>query len=478
MVKQVQRSQNHFQRQTKQGPPQRVKLKQKAPVSREFADSTSSVPSQLYYKLGLGIPKWLFWILSIVVGVTLSGLLVSSLALWTPLWSDIDQTDEELGWGGKDANNMRLPGELWSKLSQYKLTQPMNILILGIEPTVGTVDGSPESFAADSDTMLLVRLNPHEKTIRVLSIPRDTMIAIPEKGLTKVSQANAQGGPVLAARVVSRTLSNAPIHRYIRISTSGLRQLVDQLGGVEVFVPQPMVYKDVSGGFAINLVSGWQNLNSKQAEEFVRFRKADQGDLGRVQRQQALLLGLRDRLHSPTVLPKLPQIVRIMDKYVDTNLKREEMMALVNFALNLQRDNLEMTILPGIFSRLSKDPDSYWLDLTGKTKLLDDYAGVGIAGGNAQGRSLTSLKIAVQNAAKKPKLTQKVLNYFKKNGFSKVKAVEDWSDTQRQTQIIVQTGNRKVGEEIQQFLGLGQVQVLATGDLQSDITIQIGKDWE
>ncbi len=478
MVKQIQRSQNQIKHQTKQRPPNQVRLNQAVKVARTPVDSTGSVRSQLYYRLGLGIPRWLFWILTIVVGITLSGLLVSSLALWTPLWSGMDRTDEELGWGGQDVDNMGLANELWSKLSQYKLTQPMNILILGIEPTTGTVDGSPESFAGDSDTMLLVRLNPHENTIRVLSIPRDTMIAIPDEGLTKVSQANTQGGPVLASRVISRTLSNAPIHRYIRISTGGLRQLVDQLGGVEVFVPEPMVYKNASGGFAINLVSGWQNLNGKQAEDFVRFRQANQGDLGRVQRQQSLLLGLRDRLHSPTVLPRLPQIIRMMDKYADTNLKREEMMALVNFALNLERNNLEMTILPGIFSRLSKDPDSYWLDLTGKTKLLDDYAGVRIAGADAQGRSLTNLKITIQNAANKPELTPQVINYFQKNGFTKVKTLEDWADTQRETQILVQTGNREIGEEIQQLLGLGKVKVLATGDLESDITIQIGEDWE
>jgi polyisoprenyl-teichoic acid--peptidoglycan teichoic acid transferase len=245
-----------------------------------------------------------------------------------------------------------------------------------------------------------------------------------------------------------------------------------------VFVPQPMQSKNPSGGFEINLVSGWQNLNGEQAEDFVRFRQANQGDLGRVQRQQALLSGLRDRLHSPTVLPRLPQIIRIMGKYIDTNLKREEMMALVNFTRNLERDNLEMTILPGIFSRLSKDPDSYWLNLTGKGNLLDSYVGVGIAGLKTEVASLKNLKITIQNTSGKPELTQKLIDYLKQNGVTKVKVIEDRLDIQRETQIIIQTGNRETGVEIQNLLGLGQVQVSAIGDLESDITIQIGKDWE
>jgi LCP family protein required for cell wall assembly len=149
----------------------------------------------------------------------------------------------------------------------------MNILVMGIEPVKDTVNGSPESFAGSSDTMLLIRLDPSNKSIRVLSITRGTMISLPEQGLTKVSEANAKGGPVLAARVVSRTLSNAPIDRYIRISTSGLRQLVDQLGGVDVFVHQAMNYQDNARGLSMNLVSGWQTLKGEQAELFARFRE-------------------------------------------------------------------------------------------------------------------------------------------------------------------------------------------------------------
>ncbi|ARV62893.1 transcriptional regulator [Nostocales cyanobacterium HT-58-2] len=477
MVKQVAGQENQGTSGELQQSPNRVIARNQDNVSPQFVASTGSIPSQLYHRLGLAMPRWLFWILTIVVGITLSGLLVSTLALWTPLWSDIDRTDEELGLGAKD-QKIPLPGELWSNISQYHLTRPMNILVMGIEPVPSSVNGSPESFSGHSDTILLIRVNPSNKTIRVLSIPRDTMIAIPEQGLTKVSDANVKGGPVLAARVISRTLSNAPIDRYIRISTSGLRQLVDQLGGVEIFVPKPMVYKDATGHFSVNLVSGWQTLNGEQAEQFVRFRETGMGDLDRVQRQQALLVGLRDRLNSPTVLPRLPQLIRVMRKQFDTNLKLEEMMALVNFGLNLERDNYQMTILPGIFSRLSQDPNSYWLDLTGRVDLLDDYAGVTLARTSSSVKPLTSLKIAVQNASTTPQFTEKVINSLKQNGFTKVYAVSDWPDTRSETKIIVQKGNRQAGEQLQQTLGLGQVEVSATGDLESDITIRIGKDWK
>jgi LCP family protein required for cell wall assembly len=326
--------------------------------------------------------------------------------------------------------------------------------------------------------MMLVRLNPSDKSIRVLSIPRGTMIAIPEQGLTKVSEANAKGGPVLAARVVSRSLNNAPIDRYIRISTSGFRQLVDQLGGVDVFVPQTMNYQDRSGGLSINLVSGWQNLNGQQAEQFARFREEGMGDLPRVQRQQALITALMQKLNSPTVLPRLPQLTRIMRKYFDTNLKTEEMMALANFSVNVERDSFQMAMLPGTFSKFSQDPNSYWLNMTGQQSLLTDFTGVNVAGINSDTRPISARRVAVQNTTNQPQLTQRVITYLKQKGFTNVYPVSDWPDTQSQTQIIVQKGNRQPGIDLRQVLGLGQIEVSGNGDLESDLTIRIGKDWK
>lgn len=472
---QFQRTDNQFIGIPVQGVGSEVKHKQPVNNPHHVVKSVSNVPNELYERLGLTMPQWLLWILTFMVGIILSGLLVSTLALWTPLWSNLDQTKEDDFGSTTTKDQVKIPGDLWNKLSQYKLSKPMNILVMGIEPVSGTVDGSPESFAGHSDTMLLIRLNPENKSIRVLSIPRGTMISLPERGLDQISEANAKGGPVLAARVVSRTLGNAPIDRYIRISTSGLRQLVDQLGGVDMFVPQPINYQNNRS--EVNLVSGWQTLNGEQAEHFARFRESNVGDLPRVQRQQELINSLLQKLNNPTVLSRLPQITRIMRKYFDTNLKMEEMMALANFSVNVERNNFQMSILPGTFSKFSKNPNSYWLNLTGQQSLLNDYAGVNMPGLKSDSRPVSRLKIAIQNAADQPQLTEKVITYLKERGFQNIYTVPDWQDTQRQTQIIVQKGNPKPGVELQEVLGLGQVDVSANGDLDSDLTIRIGQDW-
>jgi polyisoprenyl-teichoic acid--peptidoglycan teichoic acid transferase len=167
-----------------------------------------------------------------------------------------------------------------------------------------------------------------------------------------------------------------------------------------------------------------------------------------------------------------------MRKYFDTNLKMDEMMALANFSVNVERDNFRMAMLPGTFSRFSQDTNSYWLNMTGQQDLLNNYAGVDVPGIKSDNRPVSIQKVAVQNTTNQPQLTEKVITYLKRRGFTNVYAVPDWPDTQRQTQIIVQNGNRQPGVDLRQVLGMGQIEVSGNGDLQSDLTIRIGKDWK
>ena len=415
--------------------------------------------------------RWLFW----GYVVTLSVILGGTLALVTPLWSPQNSSSQRQRFS---LGNTKLPLEnLWGNSSQYQLSRPVNILVMGIDPPLpGATNTSPDVFSGRSDTILLLRLNPNTKFIRVLSIPRDSQVVIPGIGLEKISLANATGGPALAARVVSRSLNNVPIDRYVRITTGAFQQLVELLGGVEVFVPQRMSYKDATQHMEINLAPGWQTLNGNQAEDFARFRDSSVGDLARVQRQQTLIAALRDRLTSPTVLPRLPKLIRIMQNYIDTNLSLQEILALVNFEVELEQDNFQMVLLPGNLSSLSKDPSSYWLDPGGQDRVMGEYFGVNLIGAKKT-RSLNTLKIAVQNASEEPNLSQRVVKYLKQRGFEKVKIVSDWPDQQRQTQIIVQRGDLKAAADLKNVLGLGKIEAASIGDLKSDLTIRVGNDW-
>jgi polyisoprenyl-teichoic acid--peptidoglycan teichoic acid transferase len=411
--------------------------------------------------------KGLFWGFVFLLTALTSGTLGAVAVLTTPL----------VGMIGSQQGQQLSIKDILSQSLRYQVTRPVNILVMGIDRVPNAPENSPEIFSGRSDTMLLVRVDPIDNTLNVLSIPRDTQIDIPNVGIAKINHANIEGGPGLTARVVSHTLNGVTIDRYVRVSTDAFRELVDLLGGVEVFVPQPMIYDDNTQNLHIDLAQGWQTLNGDQAEQFARFRADGNGDIGRVQRQQQLIHALRDRLTSPTVLPKLPQAIELLQKYIDTNLSLEEMLALVKFGLDLEQNNFRMVMLPGRFSTSDEYIASYWMmDPDGKDQVMQSYFNQGI-GGMVQEHPLRQFRIAVQNASSSPELANQVATYLQAQGFNNVYVIQDWTDQQQQTQIIAQRGDLEGASRVETILGVGQVVAASTGDLESDLTIRVGDDW-
>ena len=372
-----------------------------------------------------------------------------------------------------------------SNRSGYRLSRPVNILILGIDGVPEAAANSPKIFEGRSDTILLLHLDPRDKSISLLSVPRDTQVEVPGIPFSKISEANARGGAALATRLVSSMLNNTRIERYVRVSSSAFRELVDLLGGVEVFVPRAMSYTDSAQKLKINLAQGWQTLNGEQAEQFARFRNDSLGDIGRIQRQQSLIQAIRNRLASPSVFVRLPQIVRLMQKYVDTNLNYEEILALANFGLQLERDTFKMVMLPGISSSKQADLRSYWiLDKVGVDRIITQYLNPGVPD-LAQGRIRNpsesvlpkNLKIAVQNASSAPTTAKTVAEFLRKKGFFNVSVVQDSPLKQRQSQIIVQQGDLEAANLLQKALGGGKIEASSTGEINSDLTLRVGEDW-
>ncbi|MEO0376844.1 MAG: LCP family protein, partial [Cyanobacteria bacterium P01_A01_bin.17] len=259
---------------------------------------------------------------------------------------------------------------------QYGLSRPVNVLVMGVDLNLEDEeeDGSLDPFKSRSDTMLLARIDPKAKSVSLLSIPRDTRVRIPDVGIDKINAANYYGGAELASEVVSETLNEVTIDRHVRVSTGAFRELVDVVGGVEVFVPHRMLYEDKTQGLSIDLEPGLQTLDGDQAEGFTRFRNDSLGDIGRAQRQQVLVKALQKQLANPVSLTKLPQLLEVVKKNVDTNLSIGEMLALMQFGLQLKTEQLQMVLLPGRFSQPEEYEYSYWImSNSGKNRIMESY---------------------------------------------------------------------------------------------------------
>ncbi|MGD1861484.1 MAG: LCP family protein [Leptolyngbyaceae cyanobacterium] len=383
-------------------------------------------------------------------------------------------------WLGSQVGQPLNLADLWQTGFRYQVTRPVNLLIMGVDLPEPGAPNTEDSFAGRSDTMLLARINPDDGSVDLLSIPRDTQVDIPGEGIAKINHANLAGGPSLVAETIQTNLGPVPIDRYVRVSTNALRELVDLLGGVEVNVPQRMVYQDVTQGLNIDLEPGWQTLNGDRAEQFARFRSDGNGDIGRVQRQQMLMKALRERLTHPTVIPRLPQVVRVMMRHVDTNLTVEEILALANVAMELEPDNLQMVMLPGRFSGPNEYIASYWLmDPAATQQVMNTFFeldNVALLSSN-ENQAVTNLPIAVQNASGEAQLARDVANYLRQEGFRNVYVIGDWSSELQRTQVIAQRGDIESAALMTSILNMGRVVADSTGDLQSELTIRAGRDW-
>lgn len=418
------------------------------------------------------------------LGRALSGL------LWSGIFIGTAATSALVGAGA--ALFLPLPGlpeangegvglsDLWQAGFRYQVTRPVNILVMGLDENLDAPPGSDAVFGGRTDTLLLVRVNPQDDTLRVMSIPRDTRVQIPGYGMAKINHANVEGGPTLVAQTIADNLGNVQVDRYVRVNTAAFREIVDLVGGIEVEVPHRMQYTDQTQGLYIDLYPGWQTLNGDQAEQFARFR-SDAGDIGRVQRQQILLKALRERLTSPLVVPSLPQAIRVVQRYVDTNLTLEEMLALANFGLEIDSDDFQMVMLPGRFSTTSEFEASYWLpDWEGSANILQTFfqtEGVGVYADNGRARYVSNLRIAVQNASDTSGAGAAMARYLRDNGFSNVYVSNDAPIISRTTEVVAQRGDRSSAELVHSVLGQGRVLSESTGDLDSDITIRVGRDW-
>lgn len=420
----------------------------------------------------------LFVAVSASLGAVLATIL-NSKPLQTRELSDA----ESLAFAKGDFSSVSL-----SSLGIPVLSRPVNILVLGTVVLTTDLPGGADlmqgkhfdqvegNLEGQSDSMTMLRFDPRSDRLVALSIPRDSRVQIEGIGVQKINAANFVGGAALAAKTTSALLGNVAIDRYVRINVGGFGQLIDALGGVEVYVPRPMKYQDDSQHLYINLPEGRQVLDGAKAIQYMRFRHDDLGDIGRVQRQQTLVRSLIEQKLNLATVVKIPQILALLKNNIDTNLSTEEMLAVAAFAAKVGRTNTKMLMLPGRFSTATEFELSYWLVNPPKiAQLMAEYFDLPNPLGS---EPQTSPRIAIQDSLKQAEAVSRARKIITALGYGDVRLAEHaWSETLNKTQIVAQAGDIRLAEQLRDRLGIGEIVVEATGDLDSDLTLRLGRDW-
>jgi len=197
-----------------------------------------------------------------------------------------------------------------------------------------------------ADTIVFLSISPKTKDALILSIPRDTRVEIPGRGMDKINHAYAFGGESLISETVSSFL-DVPIHFYAVADFNGFVYIIDELGGVEIDVEKEMYYVDKAGGVEINLHPGKQILDGEKALQYIRFRYDKLGDLGRIKRQQKLALAVIKKMINFDSITKIPQISEGMKGYIETNIEARYTVALTNLFRGVNQEKFRIETVQG-----------------------------------------------------------------------------------------------------------------------------------
>lgn len=189
---------------------------------------------------------------------------------------------------------------------------PFSVLLLGI-------DRDHPNDRGRSDSMMLVTVNPNEGSTNVLSIQRDSRVAIPGRGTTRINHAYAYGGPALAIETVENFL-NVPIDYFVTIDMDGIQALVDAVGGITVYNDTIAFSQD-----GHHFSRGDNTLNGSAALAFSRNRSDT--DFGRMARQRLVLDALISRLAS-TAVTRFQPIMDAVGANMTTDLLMDDIITM------------------------------------------------------------------------------------------------------------------------------------------------------
>jgi len=409
--------------------------------------------------------------------------------------------------GGESAPNAEAPeATLSSEILQQtepgiSLPEPwdgaerVTILIMGLDYR----DWSQEQGGpSHTDTMMLLSVDPVAKTASMLSVPRDLWAVIPGFTPNKINTAFYYGelyklpggGPELAMRTVEQTVG-VPIDYYAQIDFDAFIRFIDLIGGVKIDVLTPITVDPLgSDTNPKNLKAGRQVLPGAVALAYARERHVEGGDFSRAQRQQQVVLGIRDRILEFDLLPGLvanaPQLYAELSAGIHTNLPLDDAIRLAILALQIQSQDIKQGVINEKYVVFGRSPDdlSILLPLPDKIRALRDELFTGntalgplTPGSAAERVAAEAARISIQNGTSDATLGPRAQAHLASLGANVVEVISA-SAVYAQTMLVDHTGNPYTLAYLAQLMGIPNARIIHEFDPNSpiDVEVQLGSD--
>ena len=351
-----------------------------------------------------------------------------------------------------------------------------------------------------TDTMILLTVDPVNRTAGILSIPRDLWVSIPGYDYGRINTAYQLGeayklpggGPQLASETIEELLG-VKIDHYAQVDFGAFARFIDEIGGVEVDVTEELKLDPLGDGNTKKLKPGHYNLPGNLALAYVRLRKTEGGDFDRSQRQQQVIMGIRKRILEYDMLPmlmsKAPALYSEISSGVHTNLGLDQAIRLAWLAIQIPEENIKQGAIGASQVAFANSPDGtqqVLKPLTEKIRALRDeiFSETGPANPLAVSMDIAQLvkeesaQVSVMNGSSVSGLAARTVDYLKSQGINVVET-GNASQISPTTEITFYNGKPYTLKYLVDLMKINKFRIRYASDpaVTADIVIILGDDW-
>ncbi|HQL39192.1 MAG TPA: LCP family protein, partial [Anaerolineaceae bacterium] len=350
-----------------------------------------------------------------------------------------------------------------------------------------------------TDSMILLTIDPMTSSAGMLSIPRDMWVNIPGYDYYKINQAYyfgeldqlPGGGPALAVKTVESFIG-VPINYYAQIDFGAFVRVIDEIGGVKIDVPEKITIDPIGDSPKVTLEPGRYTLNGELALAYARSRKGSGDDFARAERQQQVILAVRDRIlqfdQMPSLVTKAPKIYQEISSGLQTNLTFDQAFRLGLLAMELPAENIRKAVIGPSEVEFAKSPDG--LDILipypDRIRLVRDQ--VFTSGDSISPIALTedlksqvateAARISVQNGSYTTGLAALTAEFFRSQGLT-VTEETNASDIYSVTTIYVLSGKPYTVRYLADIMQVENIRIYNRYEPTAsvDLIVTLGTDW-
>jgi LCP family protein required for cell wall assembly len=359
-----------------------------------------------------------------------------------------------------------------------KPEEPFTILLTG-------TDRRPGETVARADTIIIAKVDPKQKKIWMLSIPRDTRVNIPGHGYGKINAAmfygGADGGNALLVKTVTE-FTGIPINYYMDVSFTGFKKAIDTLGGIWIDVDVEIDDWKAASGTPDHrskyIAPGYQLLDGEHALTYVRSRDFPDADFTRMKHQQTFFKALAKQMTKPESFFKIPSLVNSVSKYVTTTMPIGDIVATAQALQGIEGDNIQTATVIGEW----RSP-YVWTDEERKAELVKALTEGGSFDGTATPAAEivpSSVTVTIRNGAGEEGVASAASSILTAAGFKIGEVGNANQFVYDKTLVVYKDDTMKAAAQlVASKLPTGSA-IASRGmyEFTTDVLVVVGKDWK